>query len=435
MNLANMPIQIVNALKKQGYTAEHVQYTLGQGHKFGYALDREINLRELGGRVKAHAHTLKDYLDRDFDIFHFWNKSLFYKLDYTHMTGFDIPLIKARNKRVLFRFSGFDVRLPSKDIEVNPYSPFRYGYQHKVDETAQQKFLDFAHEYVDQFLVQDPELQQFCPEARIIPRALDLDEWQFVGIRNNPRPLVVHAPSNNAVKGTDFVLKAVEKLQIEQKLPFEFKLIKGMKHEEARKWYEKADIVVDQLMIGATGVLSLEAMALGKPVILYLREDLFKPFYGSELPCANANPDTIIDVLRELISDYEWRQHLSVLGRKTVEKHHDVNQVIKSFTSLYEEVMTKPVKTPTGTRDIDYLEFQTEITQKYEILSRNSRKQFLELRKVAAKPPQGDTYADHLDAGKKMGTDFRLAVLSLYLPKFLFKWIQKLMTKQSQKHR
>ena len=46
MNIASMPIQIVNALKKNGYTAEQLSYTTGQGHKFGYEMDREFNIKE-----------------------------------------------------------------------------------------------------------------------------------------------------------------------------------------------------------------------------------------------------------------------------------------------------------------------------------------------------------------------------------------------------
>jgi glycosyltransferase involved in cell wall biosynthesis len=373
MNLANMPIQIVKALRTNGYEAEHVQYSMGQGHRFGYELDQEINVKELGGRILAHTKTLRSYIERDFDIFHFWNKSLFYRGDYSCNTGFDIPLLKARGKKVLFRFSGFDLRLPSKDKKVNPYSPFKYGYTHKFDEKRQQLFLDFLSEHVDQFLVQDPELQQFCPEAKLIPRALDLTEWNYVGIEKNDTPLVVHAPSNEAYKGTEFVLKAIEELQSES-VNFDFKLITNMSHNEAKSWYEKADIVVDQLLIGSTGVLTLEAMALGKPVVLYLREELFSNFYD-EIPVANANPDTITSVLRKLIGDYEWRMHLSKVGRKAIEDRHDIKKVIHQYIENYNTVLASDSTFPKGTKDLDYLAYQTQLMQGYEATSRRYKSQ------------------------------------------------------------
>ena len=454
MNLANMPIQIVNSLREKGYIAEHIQYTFGQGHKFQYDLDREINLKELGGRIKAHSSVLREYIERDFDIFHFWNRSLFYNADYTHNTGFDIPLLKARKKKILFRFSGFDVRLPSKDKKVNPYSPFNYGYTHKFDEKSQQKFLDFLEEYVDQFLVQDPELQQFCPKAKIIPRALNLKDWKNIGIEKSDVPLIVHAPSDPLCKGTNFILKAVEDLK-EEGLNFEFKLISGLTHKEAIEYYQKSDIVIDQILIGATGVLSLEAMALGKPVIVYLREDLFKPFYGGELPGINANPENIKEVIRNTVKDYDKRKFYSELGRATVEKHHDIDKVIDQYIDIYEKVLKSPATEPTSTRDIDYLEFQAESTQRIEMVSRANKKKFEDVRdgkynlalyqlRSAKKdnleqdssnnrasdfvPALFDVFLpkeDYETAVKRMSPRLKLAVLSLYLPKFVVSWIKK----------
>lgn len=364
MNFANMPMQIVQALKDRGYEAEQVHYSAGQGHKFGFALDKEVNMREFPDRIGAHIDTLRTYLERDFDLFHFWNKSFFFKPDYSLLTGFDVPLIKARGKKVLFRFTGFDLRLPSWDLERNPYSPYRYGFQSPFREEYQRVFLDFLRDYADCLLVQDPELAQFCPEARIIPRALNLSQWPCVGITKTDRPLVVHAPSKDIVKGTPFVLKAIDQLKSDG-LAFEFKLIQNMAHKEAQSWYRKADIIVDQLMIGATGVLTLEAWALGKPVVLNLREDLFQPFYRtSDLPVANANPETVYSVLKKLITDYEWREHLSKSGRRTVEAFHNVDNVVEQFISLYSEVHAAPTTLPRGTHDLDYLAFHARKLEK-----------------------------------------------------------------------
>jgi hypothetical protein len=47
--------------------------------------------------------------------------------------------------------------------------------------------------------------------------------------------------------------------------PVDLDIVEGLPHEEARKRYARADIVVDQLNAGWHGVFALEAMALGKP--------------------------------------------------------------------------------------------------------------------------------------------------------------------------
>ncbi|WP_131750085.1 glycosyltransferase [Legionella beliardensis] len=358
MNIANMPMVIVNKLKERGYEAEQVHYNLGDGHPLGYPLDRSVNFKALGGRTKAQITILKEYLERDFDIFHFWNKSLFYKADVSLMSGLDIPLIKARGKKIIHRFTGFDLRTSSKDLAFNPYSPFRYGYVSKVPEEAILRYIDFLHEYVDQFLVQDPELQQFCSEAKIIPRALALNDYKFVGIKKNDVPLIVHAPTDKICKGSNFILKALEELKNEG-LKFELKLIQGMSHQKAAQIYRNSDIIIDQILIGAPGVFTLEAMALGKPVIANLREDLFSCVYGNEMPVANANPVNIKQVIKKLVQDYEWRKHLSTFGRKIVEKHHDIDLVIDDFIDTYQSVMHKSSHLPKTYKDLDYLGWQT----------------------------------------------------------------------------
>lgn len=365
MNIASMPVQVVKALKKQGYDAEQLSYTAGQGHKFGYEMDVEYSVKEHGGRINTHTKALKDSLDKNFDIYHFWNKSLFYDAQYHHATGFDIPLIKSRGKRVAYRFTGYDLRLPSWDKAVNQYSPFHHGFEPIYDEEIQKQYLGFLEEYVDQFLVQDPEMAQFAPKGtKIIPRAMDLSKWDFIGVKKTDCPLIVHAPSNSAVKGTEHIMKAVTELQ-DEGLKFEFKLISGMQISEAKEWYKKADIVVDQIMIGATGVLTLEAWALGKPCVVFLREDLFNDFYKcKELPIANANPDTIKSQLNDLIRDYDRRNHLSKEARKLVAKFHDSDIVVKQYNKMYDAMMKKKPVIPTGTRDVDYLQLQANLSQK-----------------------------------------------------------------------
>jgi len=370
MNIANMPLQIVRGLRAKGHIANQVHYHGGKGHAFKFDLDDAPNIKELGGRISTHIKTLRKYIEADYDIYHFWNKTLFFEPYYKSLTGFDVPLIKARNKRIVHRFTGFDLRLPSLDLKANPFSPFKYGYKHLFDEKLQRSYIDFLAEYVDSFVVQDPEMLQFAPKGTVIlPRALNLNDWQMIGIDNNACPLVVHAPSNPEVKGTKFVLKAVEEL-FSEGLQFEFKLVERMSHAEATMWYKKSDIIIDQLLIGATGVLTLEALALGKPCIVNLRQDLFEDFYKtSSLPIANANPDNIKSVLRNLIKDQHMRDDLSIRGRALVEQFHDVSKVIDQYEDLYLKLMSRSPSRPIGTADLDYLECQAYLSEKNYILN------------------------------------------------------------------
>ena len=352
MNFADQPMSLVRALRRRGVDAHHLQYTSNGQHALGYALDRVALMRAGDFRVQFDA--LRNALAEGFDIYHFWQRSLLFGPNLDGLTGLDLPLIKSHGGRIFHRFTGWDLRLPSADRLVNPHSPFHHGFTAPVDEDVQRRYIDMLRQHVDLFLVQDPEMRQFMPEARILPRGLALDQRDYVGVQPTARPLVVHAPSNAEVKGSRFVIRALEELSAEG-LHFDFQLLDRVPHKEAREWYRRADIIVDQIMIGATGVLTLEAWALGKPCITYLREDLFEPFYGTrDLPVANATPDTIKSVLTRLIKDYEWREHLSRRGRETAVGFHDIEKVAEQYLEICGEQSRHAVQMNRAVADLDF---------------------------------------------------------------------------------
>lgn len=337
MNFADQPMSLVRALRRRGVDAHHLQYTASGAHALGYRLDRTAVCRN--GDFPAQLAVLQAALDEGFDLYHFWQRSLLFDPQLGGLTGLDLPLIKCRGARIFHRFTGFDLRLPTRDKQVNPHSPYHHGFQSNFDERAQLDYIDMLRSYVDVFFVQDPELGQFFPEARILPRGLQLGDWPNVGVQPSARPLVVHAPSNPEVKGSNFVVRALQELSHEG-LAFDFKLLERVPHAEAQDWYKRADIIVDQILIGATGVLTLEAWALGKPCVTYLRRDLFEPFYGtSELPIANATPADIKQVLKRLIKDFEWRQELAKRGRATFEAFHDIEKIADQYLGICREVL------------------------------------------------------------------------------------------------
>ena len=128
----------------------------------------------------------------------------------------------------------------------------------------------------------------------------------------------------------------IEKLQKE--VPLDYRRVQQLSHQQAVQLYKQADIIIDQILCGAYGNLSVEAMALGKPVICYIRPDLVD-HYPKNLPIVSANPDTLFDVLKDLIRDQERRSHLGRLGRSYVEEYHDASKVIHQLINIYEEVL------------------------------------------------------------------------------------------------
>jgi hypothetical protein len=109
---------------------------------------------------------------------------------------------------------------------------------------------------------------------------------------DNPRPLVVHAPSNREKKGTRFVIEACAQLDVE------LDIVEGVPHDVARERYARADIVVDQLNAGWHGVFALESMALGKPVVAHIdaaTAERSERGFGVRLPIVPATKETLAD--------------------------------------------------------------------------------------------------------------------------------------------
>lgn len=338
VNIAGQPILLTRQLQKMGVDARLVQFLQGsaKANKFGYETD-EVVMMTPATRPEVQLTTLGRLLDDGTDIFHFWLRSMVYGRPYRDLQGLDLPIIKAHGRKVVYRFTGFDLRLKSDHMKVNPYNPFQYGYDHGMNEEAQRSYLEYLRRYVDTFIVQDAEMGEFMPGASVLPRSMDLSHWEPVGVDpTKTRPLVIHSPSKTQVKGTSFVLAAVEKLK-QEGLSFDFKLIENMKHADAIELYKQCDIAIDQLLIGWYGVFSLEAMALAKPTIVYVREEPLRRS-GLDVPIQNANPDTIVDRLRELIVDGQLRKELGERGREFVEREHAVEMVAEKALALYSRV-------------------------------------------------------------------------------------------------
>ena len=338
-NFANQPMTMTRALRRRGVDASHVLYAWNGRVLFGYDRDEVVEVTR-SDWLTVQLETLNRLLSEPVDVFHFWHRSLVYGPGgYGFFSGFDLPYVAGSGARIVYRFTGYDLRRRSLDMEVNPYSPFRRGYASPYDEEAQLRYLDHLRQWADALVVQDPEMATFLPEAEVIPRGIDLEAFPFVGVGRPARPLVVHAPSSGELKGSAHVVRAVESLQA-RGVAFDFKLIEGMKNAEAVEWYRRADIVVDQLLIGWYGVLAVEGMALGKPVIAYVRPGLEQGF-DPPLPIVNATIDDVEERLAELIADAALRDSLAHAGRRFAEAVHDSDQVAARAEALYRRVVER----------------------------------------------------------------------------------------------
>jgi hypothetical protein len=259
----------------------------------------------------------------------------------------DLPLLKRLGKGIVVTYQGDDARQGDycrDHFAVSPAPEVEEGYYSSESDAQKRRCIATMASYADRVYALNPDLLHVLPaHARFLPYAnVDLGEWKPVSKPLTARPIVLHAPSHRGVKGTRFILEAVARLRREG-VPFEFRLVESMTRAKARQVYEQADLLVDQLLCGWYGGVAVELMALGKPVIAYIRpEDLrFVPAeMEADLPIISATPATVYAVLKDWLT--EKRAGLYDLGMRSrvfVEKWHDPLKIADGLRQEYEVIM------------------------------------------------------------------------------------------------
>lgn len=269
---------------------------------------------------------------------------------YAHLLNMnDLALLRRAGKGIVVTFQGDDARQGdysranfdiciAKVVDASYYTP--------ASDVLKRRIISKFACYADRIFYLNPDLAHVLPVTAIfIPYAhIDPRNWQVEPTSKSiaESVTVIHAPTHREAKGTSSVLEAIHRLQ-EDGLSFQFILVEKMPHYEARELYKRADLLVDQLYAGWYGGLAVEFMALGKPVICYIRESDLKflpEAMRQELPIINATPATIYTVLKEWLT--ARKPELAELGRRSrayVEKWHDPLKVAAMLKREYEAIL------------------------------------------------------------------------------------------------
>jgi glycosyltransferase involved in cell wall biosynthesis len=298
VNTAGIPWTNVQALRARGVEAKLVVFERYRLHP-----EADIDLHRPNGLwsrqlVQARAFA---QLAPQTDVFHFYfGLTLLPK-------SVQFPLLRALGKRSVMHFLGSDIR----------------------GKTPQE--LDWSRR-AGARVVGSYDAVRWVPDAHVIPPGIDLTAIAPSPPPERERPVVLHAPSSRAKKGTEHVIAACEQLGVE------LEIVEGLDHREAFERYRGADVVVDQLNAGWYGVLAIEAMALGKPVVTFLHDEAVRrteEAFGLEVPILSATKDTLADVLRPLVESPEERARVGAASRAYVERVHDLGPMTDRLLDLY----------------------------------------------------------------------------------------------------
>jgi hypothetical protein len=259
-----------------------------------------------------------------------------YQSGWTWTPGeFDARWARAWGRTLVVSFHGDDCRLYGL---ARALFPTQAPVKTPADDEAVRRRLRRVSRLCHGAVVKDLELATyvypFFERVYVVPPAIRGD---LLGERRREpargrTPVVLHAPSDPRYKGTSLIEQAVS--EVERRTPLELRLLHGVPHDVLRRELRRADVVVDQVNAATTGVLALEAMALGLPVLAEYDPAVLAPFQA-EVPVVRVSPQTLAQELEDLLGDPERRRDLAERGREYVARVHAPARVAAAALRVY----------------------------------------------------------------------------------------------------
>jgi hypothetical protein len=298
VNTAGIPWTNVQALRRRGVDARLVVFNRYRLHP-----EADVDLKRNGGLARRQLVQWRAFaeLARETDVFHFYfGLTLVPK-------SVQFALLRMLGKGSVMHFLGSDIRgKPASELAWTERAGAR--------------------------VVGSYDAIRWVPDAQVIPPGIDVQSIEPAPPSLSERPLVVHAPSSRARKGTEHVVSACAELGVD------LEIVEGLDHREAFERYRRAGVVVDQLNAGWYGVFAIEAMALGKPVVTFLHDEAVRrteEAFGLEVPIVNATRETLVDALRPLVESGGERQRVGAASRAYAAEVHDLERMTDRLLALY----------------------------------------------------------------------------------------------------
>lgn len=324
-NTAGNPLGLSRGERELGLQSDVAVMAM---HSFGYEADIDIGAGAGAQTARTRLRKARFLLwaARRYDVFHYnFGGTLFVRLSGGRIQS-EVPWLKRLGKVVLATFQGDDARPPSE----NPHGPKDPDYlemQRVWQGPRRRLMLDNA----DRVFFVNPDLRRWLPGAEFRPYAsVDPRRVRFRPPPDGDEVVIVHAPSDRGIKGTERVIESIEGLRAEG-LPVRLDLVEGVPHDEAMARFARADLAVDQLNLGWYGGFAVELMAMGRPVVCRIseREPADNPF-GEDLPIVRSDAAALPEVLRGLIADRELRLRIGEQSRRFVEREHDPRRIARA---------------------------------------------------------------------------------------------------------
>lgn len=236
----------------------------------------------------------------------------------------EIAALESAGVSVAFLAHGTDIRDPDRHAQRTPWSPYPEDPRTEQLRADARENLALLERLPHPTFVSTPDLLDDLPGATWCPVVVDADAFAApVAPFGRERPLVVHASSSPVQKGSHYIEPAIAGLVTTGIV--DYRLVTGVATNEMPGIFARADIVIDQFRLGSYGVAACEAMAAGRIVIGHVLPSVrahVRAATGRDLPIVEATPETLVDVIRELVSDPDAARVIAARGPAFVKAVH-----------------------------------------------------------------------------------------------------------------
>jgi glycosyltransferase involved in cell wall biosynthesis len=192
----------------------------------------------------------------------------------------------------------------------------------------------------------------FREDAEYLPNPVDKELFYPKPATDHEgrKRLLIASDSNWAVKGTDISIRALAKIKdavdvsivafgidfaktvkLAKSLGLHLNVLPRVPHDRLNRYYWNADVVIDRFTLGSLGMVSLEAIACGRPILCYVSsaypENKCFPLQDLRVE------EEIAELIRNLSPDLWEKEHVYL------KRHHDVQAVVTHLESIYQGLL------------------------------------------------------------------------------------------------
>lgn len=318
--------------------------------KMGYPSDIALHLEKLpkGWRPFKLIKTFFE-IRRRYSIFHFnYGRSLIHRAEHPWLYLLDLPFY-PKSAKLFVTYNGCDARQKYPTMQRTPTAACHqaacYGGMcnsgHKDRE--RQRCIEIMSRYVNHIWALNPDLLYFLPKekASFLPYTICHPPQEPSLPKLNKKLTVVHAPTNQAAKGSPLILSTLNALQKKYPDLIEVCLIENLPYSQVLEKYRQADLAIDQILIGWYGAFAVEMMLMGKPIIARIAtEDLH--FIPSQMAndllqtIIHADPQTLYSVLEQCLHQRSFLKQRAEASIAYATKWHNPSYVASLTKEKYE---------------------------------------------------------------------------------------------------